>query len=115
MVGNTVLHVNVLEIFQALAGKVRTLKTPCHLMLFGALAKTRSTLYAGRHHVVRMTAVTTYFFKSKTHSLSPWFQFLNIVYLMREVAGAITAINAAYTNQFPVIFIHTTTYPSKYG
>jgi hypothetical protein len=113
MVGNTVLDVDVLEVLQALAGKVGTLKTPCHFMILGALAEAGAAFYAGGHHVVRMAAVTAYFFKGKAHSLSPRFQLPDIVYLMGEIAGAITAINAAYPNEFPVIFIHTTTYHSN--
>jgi hypothetical protein len=113
MVGNTVLDVDVLEVFQSLAGKVRTFKTPCYSMLFGALAKTVAAFYAGGHHVVRMAAVTAYFFKGKAHSLSSRLQLPDIVYLMGEIAGAITAINAAYPNQFPVIFFHTITYHSN--
>jgi hypothetical protein len=108
--GNTVLYVNILEVFQSLAGKVRTFKTPCYSMLFGALAKTVTAFYAGGHQVVRMAPVTADFFKGKAHSLSPRFQFPYIVCLMGEIAGAITAINAAYPNQFPVIFFHTITY-----
>jgi hypothetical protein len=60
-----------------------------------------------------MAAVTAYFFNGKTHSLSSRFQFPDIVYLMGEIARAITAINAAYPNQFPVIFFHTNTYHSN--
>jgi|SRR5210317_1317894 len=113
MMGNTVLYVNILEVFQSLTGKVRTLKTPPYSMLFGALAKTVTAFYAGRHQVVRMAPVTTYFFKGKARSLRPQFQFLYIVCLMGEIAGAITAINAAYPNQFPAIFFHTITYHSN--
>jgi hypothetical protein len=47
--GNTVLYVNILEVFQSLAGKVRTFKTPRYSMLFGALAKTVTAFYAGGH------------------------------------------------------------------
>jgi hypothetical protein len=113
MVGDTVLDVDVLEVLQSLAGKVRTFKTPCYAMLFGALAKAMAAFYAGGHHIVRMAAVTAYFFKRKAHSLSPHFQFRNIVYLMGEIAGAVTAINAAYPNQLPIIFFHAITYPIK--
>ena len=104
MVGNTVLDVNVLEVLQSLAGKVRTFKAPCYAMLLGALAKAVAAFYAGGHHVVRMAAVTACFFKGKSHSLSSRFQFPDIVCLMDEIAGTITAINAAYPNQLPVIF-----------
>ena len=107
MVGNTVLDVDVLEVLQSLAGKIRTFKTPCYSMLFGAFAKAMAAFYAGGHHIVRMAAVTAYFFKGKAYSLSPRFQLPNIVYLMGEITGAITAINAANPNQFPVIFFHT--------
>jgi hypothetical protein len=110
MVGNTILDVDVLEILQALTRKVGTFKTPSHSMLLGALAKAMAAFFAGGHHVVRMAAVTAYFFKSKACSLSPPFQLPDIIYLMGEIAGAIAAINAAYPNQFPVIFFHTTTY-----
>jgi len=115
MVGNTILDVDVLEVLQPLTGKVGTSKTPSHSMLLGALAKTMAAFFAGGHHVVRMAAVTAYFFKSKACSLSPPFQLPNIIYLMGEIAGAIAAINAAYPNQFPVIFFHTTTYHGRYG
>jgi hypothetical protein len=102
--------VNILEVFQSLAGKVRTFKTPCYSMLFGALAKTVTAFYAGGHQVVRMAAVTADFFKGKAHSFCPRLQFPDIVCLVGEIARTITAINAAYSNQFPVIFFHTVTY-----
>jgi hypothetical protein len=54
------------------------------------LAKTVTAFYAGRHQVVRMAPVTTYFFKGKARNLRPQFQFLYIVCLMGEIAGAIT-------------------------
>jgi len=113
MVRNTVFDVDVLEVLQSLAGKIRTLKTPCYSMLFGALAKTMAAFYAGGHHIVRMATVTVYIFKGKAHFLSSCFQFPDIVYLMGEIAGAVTAINAANPNQFPVIFFHTITYHSN--
>jgi hypothetical protein len=109
MMGNTVLDVNVLEVLQPLAGKVMTFKTPCYSMLFGALTKAVTAFYTAGHHIVRMAAVTAYFFNGKAHSLSSRFQFSDIVCLVGEIAGAITAINAAYPYQFPVIFFHTIT------
>ena len=109
MMGNTVLDVDVLEVLQPLAGKVGTLKTPCHSMPLSALAKAVAAFFSGGHHVVRMAAVTAHFFKGKACFLSPRFQLSDIIYLLGEIAGAIAAINAAYPNQFPVIFFHTTT------
>jgi hypothetical protein len=109
MVGNAVLDVNIPEVFQSLAGKVRTFKTPCDAMIFGALAKTVSARHASRHHVVRMTALTACFFNGKPHSLSTSFQFHHIVCLMGEITGAVTAINTAYPDQLPVIFFHSIT------
>ena len=113
MVRNTIFDVDVLEVLQSLAWKIRTLKTPCYSMLFGALAKTMAAFYAGGHHIVRMATVTAYIFKGKAYSLSSCFQFPDIVYLMGEIAGAVTAINAAYPNQLPIIFFHTITYHSN--
>ena len=98
MMGNTVFHMNILEVLQPLTGKIKTFKTPCYSMLFSALAKAVAALYAGGHHVVRMTAVTAYFFEGKAHSLSSRLEFPDIVYPMRKIAWAITAINAAYPN-----------------
>jgi len=71
------------------------------------LAKAVAAFYTGGHYIVRMAAVAACFFKGKAHSLSPCFQLLDIVYLMGEITWAITAINAAYPNQFPLIFFHT--------
>ena len=107
--GNTVLYVNVLEVLQSLAGKVTTFKTPCYAMLFGALAKTGTAFHTAGHHVSGMAAVAAHFFNAKAHSLSSRFQFLDIVYPMGEIAGAVTAVNAAYPNQSPVISFHTIT------
>ena len=52
MMGNTVLYVDVLEIFQSLAGKIRTFETPYYSMLFGTLSKTETAFEARGRQVV---------------------------------------------------------------
>ena len=107
VVGNTVFNVDILELLQSPAGKIKAFKTPPHPMLPGTLAKAVAAFYAGGHQVVRMAAVAAYLLEGKTISLGPSFQLTDIVYPMGKVAGAITTVNTANPNEFPIIFFHT--------
>ena len=107
VVGNTVFNVYILELLQSPAGKVRTFKTPPHAMFLCASAKAVPAFYAGWHQVIRMAAVAAYFLEGKTRSLCPRLQLPDIVYLIGEVAWAITAVDAANPNEFPVFLFHT--------
>jgi hypothetical protein len=62
MVRNAINNVDFGEIPQPLARKVRALKTPGHLFLFGTLAEAVPTLQAEGYDPVREAAITANFF-----------------------------------------------------
>lgn len=76
MVGDAVLNMNILEVFQTLTGKILALKTPAHPVLPGAVSKTSFAFDAGDHDLIRVTPAAANLFGSKTHFLSPLVELL---------------------------------------
>jgi len=73
MVGNAFFNVNISEVSQPLAGKVRALKAPGHFMLTGTLMEAGTTLNTRRHYLIREAPVTVRFFNRNAVSLGTFF------------------------------------------
>ena len=66
MMADPAYHMDCGKIFQPFAGKVRTLKTPVYLLLFGTAAKTVTAVDAAPIHVLREASVASYFLDGDT-------------------------------------------------
>jgi len=73
MVRNTIFNVNISEVSQPLAGKVRALKAPGHFMLSGTLTEAGTALNTRRHYLIREASVTVSFLNRNAVSLGTSF------------------------------------------
>jgi len=106
-VGDSILDVYVLKIFQALAGEIGAFKAPGYPVLAGTFPETRFALYACWHHLVRVTAIAAHFLNGEVPLPGPLLQLGDVILLLGKVAGARSAVDSADTNQLPVIFLHS--------